>query len=52
MEEGEEPPFYLLKGTALVVLFCESWGVHICGVFPCVVAFGVSLPLDEVLKAF
>ena len=52
MEEGEELPFYLLEGAALVILFYYFWCVYIRGVFPCVVAFGVSLPLDEVLKAF
>jgi hypothetical protein len=52
MEEGEESPFYLLKGAALVILFCYFWGVYIRGVFPCVIAFRVSSPLDEILKAF
>ena len=52
MEEGEESPFYLLEGVALVILFCYFGSVYVHGVFPCVVAFGVSLPLDEVLKAF
>ena len=52
MEEGEESPFYLLERVALVILFCCFWGMHVHGIFPCVVAFGVSFPLDEVLKAF
>ena len=52
MEEGEESPFYLLKGTALVVLLYSFGSVHICCVFPCVVAFRVSFPLDKILKAF
>ena len=52
MEEGKESPFYLLEGAALVVLFYYFWCVHVCGVFPCIVAFGVSLPLDEGLEAF
>ena len=52
MEEGEESPFYPLEGAALVILFCYLWGVHVCGIFPCVVAFRVSFPLDEVLEAF
>ena len=51
-EEGEEPSFYLLKGAALVVLFYEVGGVEICSTFPCVVAFRISLPLDEILEAF
>ena len=45
-------PFYLLKGVALVVLFHEVGGMDVCSAFPCVVTFGVSLPLDEILKVF
>jgi hypothetical protein len=52
MEEGEESSFYLLRGTALVVLLCELWDVYVYSVFPCIVTFGLSFPLDEVLKAF
>ena len=52
MEEGEELPFYLLEGTAFVILFYYFGGVHVCGVLPCIVAFRVPFPLDEVLKAF
>ena len=52
MEEREESSFYLLEGMVPVILLYQFRGVHICGVFPCVVAFGVSLPLDEVLKVF
>ena len=51
MEEGEELPFYLLKGMALVVLPYQFWGMYICSVFPCVVAFGVPFSLGEVLEA-
>ena len=52
MEEQEESSFYLLEGAALVVLLYYFQGVHVCGVFPCVVAFRVFLPLGEVLKVF
>ena len=52
MEEGEELPFYPLKGVALVILFCEVRGMDIGGIFPCIVAFRVSFPLDEALKTF
>ena len=52
MEEGEESSIYLLKGVALVILLCYFQGVYVGGVFPCIVAFWVSFPLDEVLKAF
>ena len=50
--EGEESPFYLLGRAALVVLFYEVGGMDTCSIFPCIVAFGVSLPLDEILEAF
>ena len=52
MEEGKESPFYLLEGLALVILFDQVGGVNVCSVFPCVIAFGISFPLDEVLEAF
>jgi hypothetical protein len=52
MEEGKESSFYLLDGAALVILFCYFWSVYIHGIFPCVIAFRVSFPLDEILKAF
>ena len=52
MEEGEESSFYPLEGAMLVVLLCYFRGVHVCGVFPCVVTFRVPFPLDEVLKVF
>ena len=45
-------PFYLLKRAALMVLLYEVGGVDIYSVFPCVVTFGISFPLDEVLKVF
>ena len=52
MEEGEESPFYLLEGLAFVVLFYKVGGMDIFGVFPCLVTVRISLPFDEVLKAF
>ena len=52
MEEGEESPFYLLKGMVLVILFHEVGGMNVCCAFPCIVTFRVSFPLDKVLKAF
>jgi hypothetical protein len=30
--------------------FDQLWGMHLAGRFPCVVAFGISLPLEEVLE--
>jgi hypothetical protein len=38
-EEGEELPFYLLEGVALVIFFYDFWGMDVAGVFPCVIAF-------------
>ena len=47
-----ESSFYLLKGVVLVILFCNFWGMNVGSIFPCVIAFRVPLPLDEVLEAF
>jgi hypothetical protein len=43
-------PFYPLERVASVIEFDEVWGVCLIGVFPSVVAFGVSFPFDEVLE--
>ena len=50
--EGEESPFYLLERVVLVVLFCDFGGMDVTGIFPYIVTFQVSLPLDEILEAF
>jgi hypothetical protein len=45
-------PFYLPEGVAFVIFFYDFWDVDICSTFPYVIAFGVALPLDEVLEVF
>ena len=35
-----------------MVFFCDFGGVDVSSVFPCVVTFWVSLPLDEILEVF
>ena len=35
-----------------MILFYKVGGMDICSIFPCVVTFRVSLPLDEILEAF
>jgi len=42
--------FYPLEGVSFVIEFDKVRGVDLIGVFPSVVAFGVSLPFDEVLE--
>ena len=47
----EEPsPFYPLEGVIFVIKFDQVWGMCLIGVFPGVVAFRVSFPLDQILK--
>jgi len=42
--------FYALKGVSFVIKFDEVRGVGLIGIFPGVVAFGVSFPFDEILE--
>jgi len=42
--------FYPLEGVSLVIEFDEIRGMDLTGVFPSIVAFGVSFPFDEVLE--
>jgi len=42
--------FYALEGVSLVIKFDEVRGMGLIGVFPGIVAFGVSFPFDEVLE--
>jgi len=42
--------FYALEGVSFVIKFDEIRGVGLIGVFPSIVAFGVSFPFDEVLE--
>ena len=42
--------FYPLEGVVFVIEFDEVWGMRLIGVFPGIVAFGVSLPFEQILK--
>jgi len=42
--------FYPLEGVSFVIEFDEIRGVDLIGIFPGIVAFGVSFPFDEVLE--
>ena len=47
----EEPSsFYPLERVIFVIEFDQVWGMCLVGVFPGIVAFGVSFPLDQILK--
>ena len=47
----EEPSsFYPLEGVISVIEFNQVWGMCLIGVFPSIVAFGVSLPFDQILE--
>ena len=48
--DEESSPFYLLEGVVFVIKFDEVWGMCLIGVFPGIVAFGVSLPFDQILE--
>jgi len=42
--------FYLLERVAFVIKFDEVGRMGLIGVFPGIVAFGVSFPFDKVLE--
>jgi len=42
--------FYLLERVAFVIEFDEVGHMDLIGVFPSIVAFGISFPLDKVLE--
>jgi len=42
--------FYPLEGVSFVIKFDEVGRMDLIGVFPSIVAFGVSLPFDEILE--
>ena len=48
--DEESSPFYPLEGVISVIEFDQVWGMCLIGVFPSVVAFGVSFPLDQILE--
>ena len=39
-------------GSCGLIMFDKFRGVNLVSWFPCVVAFGVSFPFDEILKSF
>ena len=48
--DEESPPFYLLEGVCFVIEFDQVWGMCLIGVFPSIVAFGVSFSFDQILE--
>ena len=42
--------FYPLEGVIFMIEFDQVRGMCLIGVFPGIVAFGVSFPLDQVLE--
>jgi hypothetical protein len=42
--------FHSFLGGGLVIEFDEVWHVDLIGVLPGVVAFGVTLPFDQILQ--
>ena len=50
--DEESSSFYPLEGVILVIEFDQVWGMCLIGVFPGIVAFGVSLPFDQILESF
>jgi hypothetical protein len=48
--DEESSSFYPLEGVISVIEFDQVWGMCLIGVFPSIVAFGVSLPFDQILE--
>ena len=48
--DKESSSFYPLEGVIFVIEFDQVWGMCLIGVFPGIVAFEVSLPLDQILE--
>ena len=48
--DEESSSFYSLEGVIFVIKFDQIWGMCLIGVFPSIVAFGVSFPFDQVLE--
>jgi hypothetical protein len=42
--------FYPLERVIFVIKFDQVWGMCLIGVFPSIVAFRVSFPLDQILE--
>jgi hypothetical protein len=45
-------PFYAAEEVSTVVFLQQVWGLQVGLRIPCVVAFWVPLPLDQVLQLF
>jgi len=43
-------PFYLLEGVSLMIEFDEVGRMDLIGIFPSIVALGISFPFNEVLE--
>jgi len=50
ISKREVSSFYPLERVAFVIKFDEVGRMDLIGIFPGIVAFGVSLPFDEVLE--
>ena len=48
--DEESSSFYPLEGVISVIEFGQVRGMCLIGVFPSIVTFGVSFPLDQVLE--
>jgi len=46
----EESSFYPLKGVVFVIEFDKVGCVDLIGIFLSIIAFGISLPFDEILE--
>ena len=43
-------PFYPWEGVPPVICLYKVWSMHLVSWLPCVVHFGISFPLDQVLE--
>jgi hypothetical protein len=50
MFESDMSCFYGFPGISLMRVFDENWCMDLIGAFPGVVAFGVTLPFDQILQ--
>jgi hypothetical protein len=48
--DEESSSFYPLEGVIFVIEFDQVRGMCLISVFPSIVAFGVSLPFDQILE--
>jgi hypothetical protein len=50
--ESRSPSFYASSSHRLVIEFDEVGCVGLIGIFPSIIAFGVTLPFDQILQCF